>query len=220
MKKIAFSIALIVLAAQSVFSQNINWNNFQEGHSHMVNLNMGLDYGFTAAVGYGYKLNVNRPILLNIEYSSPLGKNLVDDFKTKLGGQIEVGKIRNFHAAAKVYGIFRRYQSNLATLTNFGSEFAATIGYYKRKWYVAGEFGFDKAVITNIKNSSVMKENYPGIKDGWYIPAGGNFFYDLQGGYSFGSSDVFLSIGKTVAQDLNTTATLPIYFRIGFDRKF
>lgn len=87
-------------------------------------------------------------------------------------------------------------------------------------WHLAGELGFDKAITTQIKHGSLMKEYYPGIQDGWYIPTGGNFFYGIQSGIAFKNTDTCLKAGKTVTQDFKNTATLPFYFQLGVNRKF
>jgi len=220
MKNIISITVMVMLFALNATAQNINWKSFKENQNHIAAVNIGFDNSFSAGIGYGYKLKTKQPIVFNAEYSMPFGNNLVDDFKTKLGGQMEVVRIKNFAAAIKAHGIFRRYHSGLVTMSNFGSEFAANIGYYKTRWYAAGEFGFDKAIVTNIKNSSLMKDMYPAVRDGWYIPTGGNFFYGIQGGYSFGSNDLNLKIGKTVTQDFKTTAMLPVYLQLGFNRRF
>ena len=105
-------------------------------------------------------------------------------------------------------------------MMNYGSEFSALIGYYKPRWYIAGEFGFDKAITTHIRHSEEMKNQFPEIKDGWYIPTGGNYLYGLQLGYSFRKMDVTLKTGKTVAQGFKTSAMFPIYFQLGVNKKF
>src|SRR4051794_4007059 len=164
-------IALAILTIPRICqSQQINWQNFKDGKAHIANINAGWDYGMVAGIGYGQKLKTRLPIVVNIEYSSPFGRNMFDDFKTKLGGQVQVFKVNNFIASAKAYGVFRRYQNDYVRLINFGSEFSGNVGYYKPKWYLAGEFGFDKAITTQIKNSEKMKTIYPNIQDGWYVP--------------------------------------------------
>ncbi|HEY0680196.1 MAG TPA: hypothetical protein VGD17_18050, partial [Chitinophagaceae bacterium] len=72
---------------------------------------------------------------------------------------------------------------------------------------------------THIKHSSLMKQYNPDVQTGWYIPTGGNFFYGLQGGYSFGRNDLFAKVGKTVTQDLKTRAMVPYYFQVGWNLK-
>jgi hypothetical protein len=216
----AFIVLAVLFISKTSQAQQVNWRNLTSDKSHLINVYTGWDYGTVAGIGYGQKLNTTLPIVLNMEYSSAFGKKIFDDFKIKLGGQAEVLKLNNFSASVKAYGIFRRYENELVRLLNFGSEFAANIGYYKTKWYVAGEFGFDKAIVTHIKNSEEMKSNYPGSQDGWYVPTGGNFFYGVISGYSFNSNDVYVKIGKTVTQDFTTTATVPVYLQIGYNRRF
>lgn len=69
------------------------------------------------------------------------------------------------------------------------------IGLYKTRWFVAGETGFDKAIVTHFKHSDLYKENSPLVQDGWYQPAtGGNFYYGVQTGYSFKTADLTLKL--------------------------
>jgi len=211
-------VALVI--ARSGMAQQINWRSLNDKQTHIANINAGWDYGTVMGIGYGQKLKTKLPVVLNVEYSSAFGETIFDDFKTKLGGQAELLNINNFSVAIKAYGIFRRYENDLVRLSSFGSEFSTNIGYYKPKWYAAGEFGFDKAIATHIKNSDEMKNNYPGSQDGWYVPTGGNFFYGVTGGYSIKSNDVYLKVGKTVTQDFKTTPAMPLYAQVGFNVRF
>jgi hypothetical protein len=109
---------------------------------YLVHLQTGFEYGFVAGAGYGYKFKTQMPLFLNAEYSFPAGETLTDDFKTRIGGQIRLLEAGGFSVAAKAYGIFRRFENTQAALVNFGSEFSGLAGYYRPKWFVAGEFGF------------------------------------------------------------------------------
>ncbi|MEO8147302.1 MAG: hypothetical protein ABI723_06685 [Bacteroidia bacterium] len=222
MKNTRFIIIAIIFYFTLNFSsaQNINWRSLSDEQTNLINLNVGWDYSSTIGIGYGHKLKTKIPIVVNGEFSMPFGNNLLDDFKTKLGGQAELLKVGNFSATAKVYGIYRRYENDFARLQNFGSEFSGVIGYYKPKWHIAGEFGFDKAIATHVKHSAIIKEYNPGLQSGWYVPTGGNFFYGIQTGISFKSNDAYLKIGKTVTEDFKSTATIPFYFQIGINRRF
>lgn len=219
LKYIAFTAAFACLINLS-FAQNINWKNLQSSERHIVNLNVGFDNGANAGVGYGYHLKTRFPVVLNIEHSMPFGENLADDFKTKIGGQANVIRANNFLATVKAYGVIRRFENDFARLMNFGSEFSATGGFYKKQWYAAAEFGFDKAITTHVKHSDLMKEYNPGLETGWYIPTGGNFFYGVQGGYSFRRVEVYAKVGKTLAQDLTTRSAVPYYFQLGWNVKW
>lgn len=201
------------------FAQNINWKNLRPSQRHIISLNAGFDHGTVIGVGYSYQLSTKMPLILNLEYSMPFGDKLFDDFKTKIGGQLNVVRANNLFAAVKAYGIVRRFENDMTRMLNFGSEFSATAGFYKKKWYAAVELGFDKAIVTHIKHSDLAKEYNPEIQSGWYIPTGGNFMYGLQGGFSFKNNDVYAKIGRTVSQDFKTRTLVPYYFQVGLNVK-
>ncbi|MCD8498008.1 MAG: hypothetical protein LRZ85_08005, partial [Alphaproteobacteria bacterium] len=104
-----------------------------------------------------YTINAFRPILLSMDFSAPMGEDLVDDFKVRYGGQIELIAINNFALTAKILGNFRRHETDVVRVVGFGAEFGALLGYYRPGWHIAGEFGFDKSVITHLKHSSIPR---------------------------------------------------------------
>ena len=69
-------------------AQGINWKNSTSQSQHMVYLNFGYDFAMTTQIGYGYQPNTISPIWLTIDYSIPMGNQITDDFKSRLGGQI------------------------------------------------------------------------------------------------------------------------------------
>jgi len=146
-KIFVLAIVAVLSNKSEALSQNLNWASLKPEQRHILNVNAGYDYAFTYGVGYGYQLKTKFPIVLNLEHSQPAGEDIFDDFKTKIGGQIRIYQIKNFHFTAKIHGVFRRYENDYVRLINFGSDMSAIIGYYKSKWFVAGEFGFDKAIV-------------------------------------------------------------------------
>lgn len=214
-------IAILCLMASQSFSQNINWASLKSNQTHIVHINAGWDYGLVYGLSYSHQIKSKMPVLLLVSYSFPSGGKLFDDFKTKIGGQVRLYSINNFQFSASIHGIYRRYENPLVRLQNFGSEMTGVIGYYKPKWFVAGEVGFDKAIITHFKHSQIFKDNvYANVKDGWYEPAtGGNFNYGIQTGYSFKHSDITFNIGKLMTQDFKTTPLIPYYLQVGYNYK-
>jgi hypothetical protein len=222
------TIVKIILAGMAVLvtpgfisAQTINWGSLGKEDKHVLNLNAGWDYGVAFGTGYGYHFDIrslNMPLVLDIGYSFPSGRDILEDFKVKIGGKISLYEIRNIHFIASVYGVFRRYENDFVRMVNFGSDLSAIIGYYRPHWFVAGEFGFDKAVVSNFRHSSAYKEIYPGVKDGWYVPPmGGNYHFGLQAGYSFRQHDFYLSFGRVTSQDWKTTPMVPYYAQVGYN---
>jgi hypothetical protein len=224
--KILYHIILtaVLVSLFNISSAQINWKSLESKQKHIINLNIGLDNATSIGIGYGYKTSTRMfkttmPMIFNVEYSMPVGKDLFDDLKTKIGGQINVIRANNFYATAKVYGVIRRYENDFTRMMNFGSELSGVFGFYKNKWYAAGEFGFDKAITTHIKHSKLMKEYNPDVQSGWYIPTGGNFIYNLQGGYSFKRNDVYAKVGRSISQDFKTLPTMPWQLQLGWNMK-
>ncbi len=203
-------------------SQNINWEN-PATEKHQVYIGAGADYGVVYQLGYACKISKSKrfPALLHVEYSFPSGNKLFDDYKVKLGGQVRLLKLGHFQFTAKVDGVFRRFENDFARLINFGSDVSGVIGYYRPKWFMAAETGFDKAIVTNFKHSAMYRKQYPGAQGGWYEPAtGGNFYYGLQGGVSFGRHDFSLRIGRVLVQDFKSKPLLPYYGALSYLIRF
>jgi len=214
-------LALLLFISFNGFSQTINWSRLQKADRHIVNMNAGLEYSLVAGIGYGYQLKTKIPIVLIADFSMPFGENLLDDHKAKLGATFKLAQVGNFHFTGKIQGVFRRYESDFVRMVNFGSDQSAIAGYYKKKWFVAGEVGFDKAIVTNFKHAQLYKDVYPNVQDGWYEPAtGGNFYVGLQSGVSFKQSDLTLRLGKVVTEDFKTTPGIPFYFQLGYSFRY
>jgi hypothetical protein len=220
-KRTTIAILISIVISGEAYTQNINWQSLKKGDKHILNINSGFEYGLIYGVGYGYQLNSKLPAVLDLEYSFPSGKNFTDDFKSKIGGKVSLYEIKNFQFSVNIYGVYRRYENNLVRMKNFGSDFSGNVGYYKPKWFVAGEFGFDKAIVTNFKHSQSYREVFPEVTDGWYSPpTGGNFYYGLQTGFSFKQHDIYLKAGKIITQDFKTEPTVPFFVQLGYNFRF
>jgi hypothetical protein len=199
-------------------AQTVNWIALEDT-KHIITAGIGWDYSVSYSLGYAYQLKTKVPIMLNTNFSIPSGERLLDDFKTKIGGQILLLNKSNLKGSIALNGIYRRYENPLVKLQNFGSELKGTFGYYKPKWFVAGEVGFDKAIVTHFKHSEIFKETiFAEVRDGWYEPStGGNFQYGIQTGYSFNQSDISFNIGIVTTQDFKTTPLIPYYLMFGYN---
>ncbi len=215
------TLALFIFISINCYGQTINWSRLQKEDRHILNVNMGLEYSLVSGFGYGYQLKTKNPIVLITDFSMPFGEDFLDDHKAKLGATFKFAQVGKFHFTGKVQGIIRRYESDYVRMVNFGSDLSATVGYYKQKWFIAGETGFDKAIVTNFKHTQLYKDVYPAAQDGWYEPAtGGNFYYGLQSGLSFKRSDVSLKLGKVITQDFKNTPGIPFYFQLGYSFRY
>lgn len=217
MKTLIF-ITISLCIYQKGISQTVNWNTLDDT-KHIVTAGIGWDYSVSYSLGYAYKLKTNVPIILTSNFSIPSGEKLLDDFKTKIGGQVLFLNKSNLKGSIALNGIYRRYENPLVRLQNFGTELKGTFGYYKPKWFVVGEVGFDKAIVSHFKHSETFKETiYHDVKDGCYgLATGGNFQYGIHTGYSFEKSDITINIGMVTTQDFKTTPLIPYYLMLGYN---
>ncbi|MDR1632534.1 MAG: hypothetical protein LBR97_06610 [Dysgonamonadaceae bacterium] len=186
-----------------------------------MHINIGYDFGVTSQIGYSYFTKIKKPVWFTFDYSFPMGKTLFDDFKFRFGGQIEVAEYKNFIASLKLFGNYKRHETELVRITNFGIETSVLVGYYKPTWLLATELGFIKPFASNLKHSDIMKDNYPAIQNGWYASSGGYYFYGIQAGKSITKSfDISFRIGYTKANADNKDAILPYYAQIGLMKRF
>ncbi|HUI29412.1 MAG TPA: hypothetical protein VLX91_04275 [Candidatus Acidoferrales bacterium] len=225
MKIILFSLIITTAIFQKSYSQQYNWHELSGKTNHVVSLSYGLDYGMTTCLGYGYSSSVaGLPLVLAVDYSFPSGNKLFDDFKVHTGFHICSPTFDNFRAIGKLCADFRRLESDYTRQFNFGSDASLVAGYFPSSFFVAAEFGFDKAIVSYIKHKEMYLEIYPEAKSGWYIPMGGNYYYGLQTGYSFGRLSFILRVGQTKAETNFDENFLPYYltlgvnFRIGEER--
>lgn len=208
-------LLFIAMTFQVSIAQNINWNS-NKSNQQSIYLNFGYDFGMTTQIGFAHQIKARKPILLSADYSTPKGKDLIDDFKIRIGGQVSLFEKGNIGLSAKAYGIFRRHETKLVRMANFGTELGAILGYYKSTWHIAGELGIDKSIITHLKHSKTLEEAYPSITDGWFIPSGGHFYYGVQIGKTLSNQfEISLRIGSTDAQFDDENALLPKYAQVG-----
>jgi hypothetical protein len=221
MKKYMVVMAIVMTVAEVSLSQGINWRSLHDDQRNVIQLNFGYDYGVTTQFGYSRAFTIVKPVLVGIDYSFPMGDELLDDFKVRIGGQVEIVQIGGFSATARIMGSFRRYQNQLVRIASFGSDFAILAGYSEPTWSVTGEFGFDKSITSYVKHSDVMRTAFPAVKDGWYIPTGGHYYYGVQAGKTIGETyDVTLRLGATNAQDNDEDAMIAYYIQVGVGMRF
>jgi len=220
MSKVAFAMLSCLGIATAADAQTINWRAFGTGPASTIIVNAGLEYGVAFGVAYGRRVSTRVPIVLGADYSFPAGDNLTDDFKVRSGLQIEVIRSGRFSASVKAAGVFRRFENTQALLQNFGSEFAGVAGYYTRRWFIAGEVTFDKAIVTHVKHLKAATDLNPGLISGWYIPTGGNLLTGVQTGVTLGRTDLTLRVGQAVSQDFRTRPLIPFYMQFAYGIRF
>jgi len=221
MKKIIVLSILFVLSISAINAQDLNWKWIKDKKQNYVHLQVGYDFGVTTQFGYCRSVTLVKPILFTLDYSFPMGGVIFDDFKFRYGGQLEIIELNNFIASFKLFGNFKRYETELVRIINFGTETSIILGYYKPGWHLALELGIIKPIISDLKHSEIMKEDYPTIKDGWYKSSGGYCNYGIQFSKSVAKSfNISFRVGYTNALADNKGAMLPYYTQLGMMYSF
>ena len=116
--------------------------------------------------------------------------------------------------------ITRGTENSIYRALNFGADVTGALGVYRRRWFVAGEFGRDKAINTHITHSDWYRENvYPDAKDGWYLDAGVTYHYGVASGVAIGRTELALRAGWQRTEDFNDLLP-PIYASLGVGFRF
>lgn len=204
----------------NAFSQSINWSTIEK--RNIFNANVVSENNSYIGLGYAYKIyNGKNPIFITAETSFSVENEKYNDFNSKLGIQMKIFQWNNYILSSKTHFVYSFYNADAMKLHNFGSNLSWSFGYYLPKWFVSAEGGYDKILTSYIMYSDAYKNQFPNAKDGCTkIYADGNFYYRLNGGYSFGNKDITLSVGNNIDQDFRASSSASFYSQIGFNYKF
>lgn len=223
MKKTNLLILIIAFIKSTLImqAQTLNWESLQPEQKNIASIDSGYEYAFVFGAAYGYSSSLFFPVVYQIEFSIPAGLPVLDDFKTKIGGNILWLGLNDFRFSTDIKGVFRKYENAYVQMLNFGCDFSGSIGFYKPTWFIAGQAGLDKAIATNFQHSKEMHGLYADIQNGWYQPpTGGNFYCGLQGGVSFHTYDITAKGGRMVNDNFNTTPLINYYAMISVNKKW
>lgn len=209
-------VALVVsgLGARDAAAQ---WNVARFGAArNQLYSTFGLDPAFVASVGYGRVVPMlGREWQLGAEVGVVAANVDTRDFRARLQARTTVVRWRSLRLVGSAAFITRGTENSIYRALNFGSDFTGALGVYRRRWFMAGEFGFDKAIITHITHSDWYRTYfYPEAKDGWYLNAGGTYHYGLAGGVAIGPTELALRAGWLRTEHFNDMMP-PIYASLG-----
>ena len=215
----AIGLLLTVLVAQEAAAQ---WNvaRYDAGRNR-VYASVGLDPALVTTVGYARVV----PVLgHNFQLASDVGVVTAGidarDFRARVELESSLLHWRSLRLAGSATFITRGTENSIYRGINFGSDFTGTGGVYRKNWFAAGQFGFDKAIITHITHSDWYRANYyADARDGWYLDAGGTYRYGVVGGVALGSAELVGRFGFRKTEDFNSLNP-PMYASVGLGFAF
>lgn len=137
------------------------------------------------------------------------------DFRTRLGIQTSLVRWRSVQLTGGATAIVRGTDNSVYRGINFGADVTGGVGVYRQRWFAAGEFGKDKAIITHVKHTDWYRTNFfADAKDGWYLDAGGTLHYGVAGGVTVRNAELMLRLGLQRTERYKQL-TPPIYGSVG-----
>lgn len=181
----------------------------------------GLDPAFFPAVGYARATSVfGHPIQLGVDGGIVAAEMDTRDFRARLHLLTSIVSWRSLHLTGSTAFIARGTDNSVYRGYSFGADVTCGLGLHRAGWFLAAEFGIDKAGATHVKHSDWYRTYfYPGAKDGWYREPGGTIHYGLSAGVTIGKSELIARFGQVRTEEMNEL-TPPMYVSIGWGFAF
>lgn len=193
------------------------WNVARFGdRPNRVYTTVGLDPALVATVGYGRTIRLfGRHLQLSGDVGLAVAELDTRDFRARVRVRTSVIHWRSLHLTGAATFITRGTENSIYRGFSYGADLTGTLGLYRPGWFVAGEFGKDKAVITHVTHSEWYRTYfYPQARDGWYLDAGGTFHYGLTTGITVGRAELAARFGFMRTERFNDVVP-PMYASAG-----
>ncbi len=215
----ATGLALTLILAPAASAQ---WNvaRFDTAPNRLFTT-FGLDPALIPSVGYSRIIPLfAHSFQLSGEVGIVAAKMDTRDFRASVRAFTSIVNWRTVHLTGSASFITRGTDNSIYQGFNFGADLTGSVGVYQPGWFIAGEFGFDKAIITHVTHSEWYRTYfYSDAQDGWYLNAGGTFHFGLAGGIAFGRTELLLRYGALRTEDFGDL-TPPMYASIGLGVSF
>lgn len=207
----------IMLAALVTSDAAAQWNvsRFSTARKQ-VYATFGLDPALVTSLGFGaVGTLMDHDFRLSLEMGVVSAKMDAKDNRTRLGIQTSLLKWRSMNLTGSATAVVRGTENTIYRGINFGADVSGSLGVYRPRWFVAGEGGLDKAIITHVKMTDWYRTNwYADAKDGWYLDAGGTYHYGLAGGVTVRRAEAMVRLGFLKTERYNQMQP-PVYASVG-----
>jgi len=216
MKPASYMSLPLVLAVSIASSTHAQWNVARFDSTKMwTYATFGLDPAFIGSVGVSGVIPGRVKVQLGAEVGSVVAAFDLRDWRSRATARASLIQWGAFRLTTEDAVITRGTSNSIYTAFNLGASTTFTAGAYRRRWFLASEAGFDKSILTRIRNSDWYREYYyADAKNGWYLTPGGTFHAGLTGGVTLGNIDITARAGKLRTERMNDL-TPPMYATIG-----
>lgn len=210
-------VPALLFTVMFLTSASAQWNVARfESEPNRIYATFGLDPAFIPAVGYGRVVSVfGHAIQLAGDVGIVAAEMDTRDFRARLHLLTSIVRWRSLHLTGSTALVARGTDNSIYRGYNFGTDFTGALGIHRKKWFVAAEFGIDRASATHIEHSEWYRTYfYPEAQDGWYRDPGGTIHYGLSAGLTVGNAELLLRYGQLRTEEFNEL-TPPMYASIG-----
>lgn len=182
-------------------------------NQNKIAIQVSMDPTPLITVGYfqNYEIMSNQ-VVAEISLAVPAFLFDFKHYRLELGGQFIPFSYGNWEIVSRSVITSVGTSTVMFDANNLGFSQSLLPGYYGEKWFITGEAGFTKHLITHLEHSEWYTDNvYPDAESGWYKSTGGKFDFGMQTGYAF--NDQF---GLAVRIGINKTETLKDPFWVPF----
>lgn len=187
--------------------------NLEEPGTRVVYLNLGLDPTFVAGVGYAQSFPIpaiKRDLTLIGDFAIPIFLPDLKDYQLQVGSRIPVIGYKGLQLVNRLNLKLTGNQTWMFYVTGFSFQEGALAGYFHPRFFVAGEFGYTKFLVTYYQHSDEYRERvYADAQDGWYANTGGSWTVGLEGGFNVGRFEFGLRAGAFKTERWNSPIASP-----------
>ena len=175
----------------------------------------GLDPAFVGTAGVSGVIPGRFKLQVGAEFGTVVAAFDMHDWRARATARTTVVHWGAFRIATEDAFIARGTSNSIYTALNLGASTTLTAGAYRRRWFLAAETGFDKAIATRLTNSNWYREYYyADAKNGWYLTPGGTLHAGVAGGVTAGIAELTVRAGTLRTERWNTLVP-PMYGSVG-----
>jgi len=161
--------ALPGLAAAPGAAQDVNLARLDPGHVRMY-ASVGLDPAVVTTIGVSRTFDLyGHGALGFVDFGLASAEVDLEDARSRVGAQVTLWSYREWRLAGRGILTAQRTSNSVYHGTGFGADLAASIGYYRHRWFAAALLGYDRTVVMHLEHTRWYRDNvYADAVDGWY----------------------------------------------------
>ncbi|MBX9856365.1 MAG: hypothetical protein K2Y26_12645 [Gemmatimonadaceae bacterium] len=220
MKRVLLFAALMLASGHQRLAAQWNLARLEPGDATWQ-VSTALDPAIITSIGYRQLRTVfGARTQFGVEAGVVAGNADIGDYRARLEAGVQVYRRGSFRTVASAAFLTRGTSNTVFRGTNFGADVGITAGMYRPRWFVAGETGYDKPIVTHVTHTQGYRRTYyADAKDGWYIDTGGTRRLGVVTGTSLRGVELMLRAG--VARTRGGEALVaPGYATLGMGFRF